>query len=462
MLGISSIARSVISRSCLSGKSPVSCFLKFYAAINAISTTTTPRINSLDLWSYGRMCVCSFSSSSRAEMFRNDKLEGESKKLGRLWEHFVPNHVSRTIEIIRRDEDDMEANLNLLSPKLSTECIAEIFQVLNSQKLSGLRFFRWVQVTNPRLFLSSGYCSLIINNCGWIGDYDNLLCLLKEFKVEGICLTKSAFGFLPVVGFRNASKMDAVRSLVDMLNRVGGSCRSSGICALVNMFCELNWFDMAEQVIEMSEKKTPYYHILIRQRCKRGHIKEVHGIIERMKESNCRPKIQTYNYLLSSLSKVDEIHNIEQMIEEVKETGICPDAITYEILIKSYCRSRKVDFAMKLMDTMINCGLEPRLQTHNILLKEIFKSKEYEAAHNYVVDMSGRHKQFTSVMYCLLADLYLGSEQLVEAQYVIIEMMDKGMKPDSRVYGRILRKLETSSRKDLIEDLQHKYSGFHS
>lgn len=364
---------------------------------------------------------------------------------------------SSIIEIIMRGEDDMEAKLSSVSPELSVEFITEVFRVLNCQKVSGLRFFRWARANNPRLFLSADFCSLIICNCGWLDEYDTMLLLLNEFRLANICLHESAFWFLPVFRSSQSSLINSVERLMEVLNQVGGSCRSSGICALIEMFCRLDLFNMAKNVLEISGKKS-HYDILVRERCKKGHLAS--DIIQEMKEFGCEPTIKTYNYVVGSLCKQDKMNEAYKILEQMQQEGVPPDALTYEIFIHKFCNSGEVDSAKKFLDEMGNIKLEPRLETHTALLKALFKLEQYAEAYNYVIGSCDTYKLSSSKLYSLLADLHQRKGDLMYSQRVMLEMMNKDHKPDFKVYITLVKKLQKIGQYPLATDLQNMFSRY--
>lgn len=368
------------------------------------------------------------------------------------------SRYSKIIEIIKNGskDNDMETELSLVGSMLPIAAIKCIFTVLNRQNISGLRFFRWIRNDNPSLRLSAEVCSLVINNCGFLGDYTSMETLLREFSSEKICLDENAFGFLPVLSTSQDSLVKSVREMIDLLEKVDGSCHNSGICALVEMFCNLDMFEMAKSVIEITGRHDSLYHILIRQRCKRGHYEEARGIIMEMTV----PTVKTYNYLLGCLCKNNRTAEAYRLVEEMTDKGIAADAITFEILIHSSCIQGKLDLTKKLLHKMAVSSIEPRLSTHVALLKAFMKAEQYEEAHNYVIESSVKYKQSSTEIYSLLADLHRTKGNLMAAQGIIVELMDKGLRPSFRVYINIVKQLQRTGQGNLARDLKNRYSKF--
>lgn len=369
----------------------------------------------------------------------------------------LPNFDSEIVDIIDNRED-LESRLSMATSKFNVRSISKIFLVLNSQRISGLRFFEWVRRNKPKLHMNADVCSLIIDNCGCLDDYETMNSLLKKFKSEKICLMHKAFGFLPVLSSTNDTLMESTGRMVNLLNEVGGSCRNSGICSLIEMFCKSDLFEMAKYVMEITEKKVSYYDILIRENCRRDRIEDARGIITEMRELGLVSNAKTYNYLLGKICKNDRMDDAYELLEEMNKSGTRPDASTFEILIHFLCNSGKVDLAYKFLDQMISEGLEPLLKTHTSLVKALFITEKYKEAHKYVVDSSVEYKTSGNMIYSFLANLHREKGDIMSARNVLVEMMEKGLTPNFISYINIVKRLKLSGRANLAVHLKGMYS----
>ncbi|KAK9270738.1 hypothetical protein L1049_026321 [Liquidambar formosana] len=400
----------------------------------------------------------SSTSASLGHVVSNENCEFKDLSIDGFGGNASPKQVSEIIEVIKRGESDLEMKLNLMDVNLSVGAITEIFRVLNCERVSALRFFDWIKDFRPNLHCDSDICSLIIENCGWLDDYKGMMCLLKDFKLKQVCLTKKAFGFLPIFSSSKASIMDCIRRQIQVLDEVGGSCRSTGIRGLIEMFSGLGFFEMAKFVMEITERKPLYYTILIREKCLRFDFKEARDMLEEMRQLGCDPDAKSYNYLLSSLSKNDKAAEVYSVLTEMQEKGCPPDAITFEILIFYTIRLGKLDFAVDLLDQMESRGIEPRFETHAAFIKGYFYSGKYEEAYNYVVGSVAKYKSSSNMIYSLLVSLHQEKGNLVIAQNIIVEMINKGLKPNFPVCMRVLKRLRKSRRVHLARDLSSRLS----
>lgn len=417
----------------------------------------------------GNMLRCYTISSTNSTFNSGPAVESEVQSVANICSkqlkleernNFPRKFVLEIVEILRNNGKDLESRLNMLHPRLSIYSITEIFEVLNSHRISGLRFFEWIRSNNPQLLKNAYVCSLIIDNLGRLDDYKTMYAWFKKFTSEKICLTYEAFGFLPVLASANSSLKESTKRVVDLLNEVGGSCRNSGVCALIEMFCKLHLFEMARYVIKITENKDSYYCLLIREKCSNGLIADAYNIIREMAQAHCAPNTTVYNYLLGSLWKNGRMDEASALLDEMKENGIPSDAITFEILINFACSLGNMDVVHQLLDQMVSQGLEPRPSTHACIIKTLFAAEKYEAAYKHVVDSSIIYKTSSNMMYGLMANLYWERGDIMSARNTLVEMMEKSLKPNFSIYIKIVKQLGRTGRANLARDLESRHSKF--
>ncbi|KAE8713084.1 PfkB-like carbohydrate kinase family protein [Hibiscus syriacus] len=368
--------------------------------------------------------------------------------------------ISEITNLIRRGDNDLESKLDAMNVRLSEVSLNAIFQTLTYQKVSALRFFDWIRHSHLAFHHSSDICSLVIDNCGRLGDFDSIFNLLNDFRLHDICLNQKAFGYLRVEISSKAATRNSICKVIEVLNKIGGSCGVSGIHALIEMLCFLGSFEMAEYAIANTKKRLSNYSILIRGRCRIGHFKEARRILDEMIKMGCQLNSQTFNYILSCLCKNDRTDEADQLLELMLERGCPPDALTFEIFICHFCSHGKLDTALEWLDKMESKGIDPRPTTHAAFIKGYFKLKQYEEARQYVAVSSDKYKAASNVIYSLLANLHRKRGEPVTAQIVLSEMIEKGLKPNFSVYMKILKHLQKSGREDLARNLERSFSSF--
>lgn len=365
-------------------------------------------------------------------------------------------HVSEIIEVIRSGGSNLGLMLDSRSKNLSVSLVVDIFRVLNHDRIPALHFFQWFQVSYPKLCCSSRVCSLMICNCGWLEDYDRMIVMLKEFSAKRVCLDQMAFQFLPVL----TCTRDSIKRVIDALIEVGGSCCGSGICSLIKMLCSLESFELAEYVIRITGKNVSHYNIIIREKCRKCLVGEVHGLLEQMRGFGCDPNISTYNYLLSNLCTTGRMSEACSLVKMMQESGSNPDALSYDILIQYFCKTGKLDIAHQFYNQIVQRGIKPRIQTHVAFVKSYFSSGNCDEALKYVHDLDNQHLQSSNMLYSLVAYLHLKKGHLIVARSILIQMMDKGLKPNFLIFIEVVKRLQKSCKGNLARDLRSRFSRF--
>ncbi|XP_058074586.1 pentatricopeptide repeat-containing protein At1g09900-like [Magnolia sinica] len=365
------------------------------------------------------------------------------------------------IALVERGGDDMELKLNQMNPRLSVTSVSKILNLLNDRGVSALCFFNWVQKNCSDFNPNSEIYNQVINNTGLLEDYESMLVLLTELSLKRHCLTEKAFGFLKVFSYDQVRIGNSVERIVEILNRVKGSCHNSGIYALIKTLCALNSFNLAIFVMEETARKRSYYHVLIAAKCRSGDFQEARDLFDEMKRFGCDPNTKSYNYLLGSLCKKEKIAEACELLEIMENLGYLPDSVTFEVIAFHACRLGRMDAAIEFLYQMMSEGLEPRITTHSAFIKGYFWSGQIQDAHKYVVEMCGKDKHSSNMNYTLLASLFQKSGRVVEAREILVEMIEKGLKPNFPVYMRVVKDLYKMGKGGLIADLKCRYLKFH-
>ncbi|XP_004513355.3 uncharacterized protein [Cicer arietinum] len=365
--------------------------------------------------------------------------------------------VSEIIRLICEGVNDLDYRLNMMNVSLSMSSVIYIFDKLASERVSALLFFDWLNVSHTELCCDPEIGGLIVENCGLVGNFDAMVAILNEFNRKKMCLGRRAFRFLVVLRLDKDSSMECVRRVIDVLNKVGGVCRNSGVQLLIEIFCFSGSFDMAEFVIEEAGRKVNHYNFLLRMMCKRGDFERVCDLVKKMKRSGAEPNGSTYSLLVSCLFNIDNFVGTCQVIETMEKDDGLPDEFTFDTLIRLSCKHGQIDLALKFLDKMTLKGIEPCSLTHAAVIKFYFESGKYDAAYEYVADSAGKYSYSSNENYTLLASLHLKKGNVLLSQRILYEMMDKGLKPNYSVYTKVRKRLEKKNRKDLSLELSRRY-----
>lgn len=365
--------------------------------------------------------------------------------------------VSEIVALIREGVNDLEFSLNRVNVSLSMALIVEIFHILASERVSALQFFHWLKGSHPELCCDPQIGGLVVNNCGLLGNYEAMVPILNEFNHRRVHLGRNAFGFLLVLNLDKASTVECVRKIMDVLNEVGGLCQSSGIRLLIEMFTFTGSFDIVEYVIGKDRRKVNHYNVLMRAVCKKGDYERAGFLVKEMKRSGFDPDMTTYNLLVSCLCKNGKFAEACQVLETVEKDHGLPKEFNYNILISLLCKHGQFDLARKFLDKITLKGIEPCILTHAAVIKSYFELGKYEEAHEYVVGSASKQSYSSNANYSLLATLHLKKGNMLLAQKILYEMMDKGLKPNFSVFNKVRKCLEKKNEIGLSLELSRRY-----
>ncbi|WCJ34843.1 hypothetical protein M5689_016127 [Euphorbia peplus] len=361
--------------------------------------------------------------------------------------------VLKIVDILNGDQLAVESKLNALDGRLSVPLVAQVFRVLNSKRMPGLCYFYWIRYRHPDLGSNPEIYSLVIDNCGRLDDYNAMRGLLSDFRMRGLSLTGKAFEYLPGRGDSEAELKELTQKVMIMLKEIGGICWITGVHALIEMFGGLGYFSMAKFVIGKAERRLSNYNVLFKEMCRRCEFGGAWNLMDEMR-SEGYPLVQNYNRLISTLLKNRKIGVAYKMLEEMKWKECPPDALTYEVFICHYCNYNDLEVAFEFFSEMMARDLRPRLSTHAQFIRGYFNSKKYEEAHKYVVELDDEYSR--SVNYSLLARLFLKAGNAFKAENILSELIEKGLRPNHKVYTDVRKRLLKAGMEKLATDLEMK------
>lgn len=359
--------------------------------------------------------------------------------------------VQDIIRMIRTGDKDLESKLYSMNPSLSFDSCTQIFEVLNYRKVDALGLCDWIMYSHPTC--KNDVCSMVIDNIGRLGNYEAMSRVLGRFSTRRVSLVPLAFKF---VSF-SPSKEATLRKVIEILKKVGGPIRGSGLCSLIKMFSAMGSFEMAEFVMQLSERKATFYNIMIAEKCRNADFDGAKNLVEVMMQHGFDPEAKTLNYIFSGLFKHDKSAQATALFEQMLERKCAPDPITFEIFIDHSCKVGNFALARELLDRMTVQGITPRLSTHAAILKQYFYLKRYKEAYQYVIE-SGVKYNCSHYVYGVLARLYVKEDEVIVAHNLLTEMINKGLRPDHSVYKRVFRRLINTGRSVLAEELRCGYS----
>lgn len=128
---------------------------------------------------------------------------------------------------------------------------------------------------------------------------------------------------------------------------------------------------------------------------------------------------------------------VEELLNEMLDRGCFLDSFSCGSLVKHYCLSKQIDSAIALHNKLK--GIEGTLdaRAYNVLLTRLFEERRVEEALG-VFEYMRTHKMLSSESFSLMIRGLCQGRELRKAMKLHDEMLELGLKPDGRMYKRLI------------------------
>ncbi|KAH9604963.1 hypothetical protein KSS87_001780 [Heliosperma pusillum] len=116
-------------------------------------------------------------------------------------------------------------------------------------------------------------------------------------------------------------------------------------------------------------------------------------------------------------------------------------------------RYGRSDDAITLYNEMLSCGIKPRRPTHIAFVRGYVSGQHFDKAYKHVVDVAANDKFSAAHVYNTLASLHIEHGDLLVAYKLLLEMLEKGLKPKLSVCRRASICLHGTGRSELAKVL---------
>jgi len=202
----------------------------------------------------------------------------------------------------------------------------------------------------------------------------------------------------------------------------------------------------------------------------------VWAVYKEMLDQRLEFSIVTFNTLVDACARSCEMARIPQLLEDMVAQGIEPNLITYSAILKGYCQENRLDKAFELfqsmrqttrfqpdeimfnslldgcarqglydrgialLDEMEDLGVRPSNFTLSVLVKLASRGKQLERAFGLCEELSKKYAFRLNVhVYSNLIHACIAHKDLERAFTVLERMLREKVRPDTRVYGLLLR-----------------------
>jgi pentatricopeptide repeat protein len=167
-----------------------------------------------------------------------------------------------------------------------------------------------------------------------------------------------------------------------------------------------------------------------------------------------KPDTQCYNIAISAASKAGAAEGLQlvmKLFDSLEEPSIVfrrsantagtkpeKNAVTYNAVIGALTMAGKYDDAFSIFFNMKRVGLKPDKFTYTSLLKACVYDGDLQ---ELLIDMQDQGVKRDVVMYNTMVQTLCDDGRLAEAKTLITQMEGKGVDPDSRTYGILMKGL---------------------
>lgn len=348
----------------------------------------------------------------------NEVLKKKKWKLG--------NAIGEICRVLEKGDEDMEEAIDQLGqlgvqfyPRLVSMSLDKA-----SSPILALRFFQWAKA-QPGFKHKSSLYDKLANIHGRCKDFKTLQMILVEMQSAGCSYSAKTFSFATVCH----DDPDILNELMEMFEKLALSLRRDGYEMLIAALCEENHINEALTVLEKMAsagcaRRMLTYRPLIQVYCQNNQMDKVQDVFEMTKYFPQDPIC--YNLVLSALCRKEQFEEASRFLQSMVNMGYKPDAITYNILICAACKIGKIEGALQLFDRLKEEGFNPLFGTYSHLLRELFRIRGFDAAHEFLIQQSGKDNKLNIGNYIYLSKVCRKSGKHKEASNLLLEMKAKG------------------------------------
>ncbi|KAL5547112.1 hypothetical protein UlMin_006799 [Ulmus minor] len=189
--------------------------------------------------------------------------------------------------------------------------------------------------------------------------------------------------------YSKTSNLHKVLKLFDRMKKVGIVPDRKVYNAVVHALAKGKLVKEAINLMRSMEENgiTPNavtYNSLIKPLCKAQKIDEAREVFDEMLQRGLSPTVQTYHGFFRVLRTGEEVFTL---LEKMKNTGCKPNTDTYLMLIRKFCRWRQLDNVFKLWNEINISGGCPDRSSYIVLIHGLFLNGKLQEAYKYYMEM---------------------------------------------------------------------------
>eukprot|EP00188_Purpureofilum_apyrenoidigerum_P006185 Plantae.Rhodophyta-Purpureofilum_apyrenoidigerum.ctg9148.p1 GENE.Plantae.Rhodophyta-Purpureofilum_apyrenoidigerum.ctg9148~~Plantae.Rhodophyta-Purpureofilum_apyrenoidigerum.ctg9148.p1 ORF type:complete len:739 (-),score=149.09 Plantae.Rhodophyta-Purpureofilum_apyrenoidigerum.ctg9148:110-2326(-) len=174
------------------------------------------------------------------------------------------------------------------------------------------------------------------------------------------------------------------------------------------------------------------------------------------------PNTECCTTVIKAYSKMNDFENMEKTKLYMESTGVLPSERTYNTLISAYASKSKLEKVEALFKEMIDRHLKPNVVTWNIRMNAHAKAKSGGNRMAKVIqlfqEMKRQKIEPNKITYTTLLGTCVSCGDLLKAEVILSEMCNRGIKPDTYTYNKLIEgygdRLRSESAVQLLTKLE--------
>ncbi|XP_061348640.1 pentatricopeptide repeat-containing protein At2g15980 [Gastrolobium bilobum] len=197
------------------------------------------------------------------------------------------------------------------------------------------------------------------------------------------------------------------------------------------------------------------YSVLMAAFCEYGRMGDAEKLWAEMRNEEMEPDVVSYNTIIGGFCKIGDVGRAEELFREMALAGIESTASTYEHLVKGYCNIGDVDSAVLVYKDMSRRAFRPDASTLDMMVRLLCDKVRVQEALEFVryavgkFDLHPLEKSYEALIRGLCFE-----GRMEEAMKLQAEMVGKGFRPNSEIYGAFIDGYIGQGNEELAEALR--------
>ncbi|CAM6085471.1 unnamed protein product [Calypogeia fissa] len=281
--------------------------------------------------------------------------------------------------------------------------------------------------------------------------------LLVEMKHKGLRPTESTYNAL-INGYGRNGQLDVAEELLwEMQQKEGLKPNVVTYTSLISAYAKHLSSEQAQNVFLRMRKSglmpnTQTYTALINAYAEGGWHEKAQSAFDNMLSEGLKPTVETYTALLDGYRRAGDLEMVRRVWNTIKADGCELTKITYRTIMDAFAKYGQFVEARDVMDEFRKRGLEPDTMIFNMLVNAYARAGLFNKLRKVLWEMQAVGCEPDTFTYCTLIYSFIRIRDFTSAFKFDEEMLEKGLMPEPRMYGKMKFILDAKYKEKLEND----------